>query len=252
MQTDISISIVLPVHNEENNIGILLAEIVAVLENRVQQPYEIIVVDDASQDNSVIVVEKYKNELGLSDHQDRPSYLKNIRLLTQTVRSGQSKALMRGMVAAQGAFIITMDADLQHDPADIPRLLEKMAAFDMVCGVRKNRSDGLARHTCSKIANTFRNLITGDSIHDSGCTFRIIRKHCIEILKPLEDRLFGCELLFYPVMLRRRGLRVGELAVVHRRRTSGKSNYKLIRGRFFYGIAACIKVKRLLAHLEKA
>jgi hypothetical protein len=69
------------------------------------------------------------------------------------------------------------------------------------------------------------------------------------MLKPLEDRLFGCEFFFHPLMLRHRGLRVGELAVVHRRRTSGKSNYKLMRGRFFRGIAACIKVKKILAHL---
>lgn len=250
MQTDPCISIVLPVHNEENNIGILLTEIVAVLEKRVQKPYEIIVVDDASQDKSVVVVEKCKNELGWPDQQHNPSYLKNILLITKTVRSGQSNALMRGMVAAQGAFIITMDADLQHDPADIPRLLEKMDDFDMVCGVRKNRSDGLARRTCSKIANTFRNWVTGDSVSDSGCTYRIIRKHCIEVLKPVEDRLFGCEFFFHPFMLRRRGFRVGECAVAHRQRTAGRSNYHLMRGRFFRGIAACIRVRRIPAHLK--
>jgi dolichol-phosphate mannosyltransferase len=248
MQTDPCISIVLPVHNEGTTIGILLTEVVAVLENRVQKPYEIIVVDDASQDESVVAVEKFKKELVRPDQQQIKSYLKNILLLTQTVRSGQSKALMRGMAAAQGALIITMDADLQHDPADIPRLLEKMDTLDMVCGVRKNRSDGLVRHTCSKIANAFRNRVTGDSIRDCGCTFRIIRKNFIEILKPLDGRLFGCEFFFHPLMLRRSGLRVGELAVVHRRRTSGKSNYKLMRGRFFRGIAACIRLRRILAH----
>ncbi len=243
MQTDISI--VLSVHNEENNIGVLIKEIAAVFENTIRKPYEIIVVDDASDDKSIAVIQDAKNFLSSS------SFLVNINLLTQSVRSGQSKALMRGMTAAQGALIVTMDADLQHDPADIPKLLEKMVSYDMLCGIRKNRSDGLARRVCSKIANAFRNWITGDSITDSGCTFRIMRKECVAAFQPIDGCLFGCEFFFHPVFARRKGFRVGEAEVHHRQRTSGKSNYRLMRGRFMRGIAACIRARRLLAHVEK-
>lgn len=239
------ISIVLPVHNEENNIGTLLREIAAVFENVIRKPYEIIVVDDASEDKSAAVIQEVKNSL-------TPSYSHvNIHFLAQPVRSGQSKALMRGMTAAQGALIITVDADLQHDPADIPDLLETMALYDMLCGIRKNRSDGPARRVCSKIANAFRNWITGDSIADSGCTFRIMRKECVAVLQPIEGRLFGCEFFFHPLFARRRGFRVGEAEVRHRQRTAGKSNYRLMRGRLLRGIAACIRARRLCAHVEK-
>jgi len=237
MQT--AISIVLPVHNEENNIGVLLKEIADVFKNTIPKPYEIIVVDDASDDRSVAVVEAFKNEQRSS----------NVQILSQPFRSGQSKALTRGMDAAQGALIVTMDADLQHDPADIPTLLEKMDGYDMVCGIRKSRSDGITRLLCSKIANAFRNRITGDSISDSGCTFRIMRKECIEAFIPIDDRLFGCEFFFHPLFARRRGFRVGEAKVSHRKRPAGKSNYKLMRGRFSRGIAACIRVRKILLNM---
>ena len=238
------ISIVLPVHNEENNIGILCKEITAVFNTIVSKPYEIVVVDDASNDRSTGVVDELKKTICPS------IFLVNINILVQPARYGQSAALMRGMVAAQGALIVTMDADLQHDPADIPKLLEKIDGYDMVCGIRKNRSDGVTRLLCSKIANAFRNWITGDSIIDSGCTFRIIRRECIPSILPLEGRLFGCEYFFHSIFARRRGFRVGETEVCHRQRTAGKSNYRLMRGRLICGIAASIRVRKILKFKE--
>lgn len=234
------ISVVLPVHNEENNIGVLLREIASVFENVVKKAYEIIVVDDDSDDGSVSVVKETIGSLGPSN------LLVKINLLPQPVRHGQSAALFRGMAAAEAELIITMDADLQHDPADIPRLLAMMADYDMVCGIRKNRSDGAVRHLCSKIANTFRNWITTDSVSDSGCMFRVIRKKCLPVILQLEGRMFGCEFFFYAVFVRRKGFKVGEAEVRHRQRTAGKSNYRLMRGRFVRGIEACIRVRRLI------
>jgi dolichol-phosphate mannosyltransferase len=235
------ISVVLPIYNEEENIGALLKEIASVFAEVIRKPYEIIVVDDASVDSSAAAVRGTRDSLGSSP------FLSTMTLMVQHVRSGQSKALLRGMAAAQGALIITMDADLQYDPADIPRLLEKMGTYDLLCGIRKNRSDGLARRLCSKIANAFRNAITGDRIADSGCTFRVMRKQCVATLMPLDGRLFGCEFFFHPLFVRHRGFRVGESAVVHRPRRAGKSNYRLIGGRFMRGIAACILARKLLA-----
>jgi dolichol-phosphate mannosyltransferase len=240
------ISIVLPVHNEEKNIAVLLMKIETVFNRTVLKPYEIIVVDDASDDTSVAAMEEYKNRQKHSSNQNRSSFLNNLSVLVQPVSSGQSKALMRGMAAAQGALIVTMDSDLQHDPADIPKLLEKMDSYDMVCGIRKGRSDGIARLLCSKIANAFRNWITGDSITDSGCTFRIFRKECVSAFITVDGLLCGCELFFYPVLARRRGFRIGEVSVNHRQRTAGNSNYKLMRGRLVCGIKACFKVRNII------
>jgi dolichol-phosphate mannosyltransferase len=244
---DIDISVVLPVHNEENSIGLLLSEIALVFETTVRRPYEIIVVDDSSDDASVAVIEKFADGRCIDRPGESRSFLANFELLSQPVRAGQARALMRGMEAARGGVIVTMDADMQHDPADIFRFLEAMEKFDMVCGVRKSRSDGRARLVCSKIANAFRNLITGDSIADSGCTFRALRRECLPAFAGTDGRLFGCEFFFHPLFARRKGFCVGEIDINHRPRRGGRSNYQLMRGRFLRGMAACFRARKLLA-----
>ena len=168
-----------------------------------------------------------------------------IRILSQPVRSGQSAALMRGLAEASGELIVSMDADRQYDPADIPKMLDMMTGFDMVCGVRKSRADGLLRLLCSRIANMFRNLVTADSTRDSGCIFRIMRRECISAFLPAQGKLYGCEFFFHPLFARKRGFRVGEVEVQHRTRSGGKSHYRLIRGRIGRGIMACFKARRI-------
>ena len=234
------ISLVMPMHDEAENIGPLLREIFAVFEKTVKKNYEIIIVDDASGDGSIAMVEQEKSRY-FTDQ--KPVYLSKLALLRQPVQSGQFKALIRGMAEAGGDCIITMDSDLQQDPADIPGLLRMMEACDMVCGVRAARHDGTARRICSKIANGFRNMITGDSTTDSGCMFRVMRAACVAEILPCNGRLFGCEGLFFPLLVRRKGFRVREAPVTHRRRGNGKSRYHLVRGRLLSGIAACLKVR---------
>jgi dolichol-phosphate mannosyltransferase len=240
MLPDSHISLVMPMHNEAENIGPLLREIFAVFEMTVKTNYEIIIVDDASSDGSVAMVEQEKNSC-FTDQ--KPVYLSKITLLRQPVQSGQFKALIRGISEAGGDLIITMDSDLQQDPADIPRLLHMMETCDMVCGVRATRHDGTARRICSIIANGFRNMVTGDSTTDSGCMFRIMHAACVAAIVPCDGRLFGCEALFFPLLVRRKGFRVREAPVAHRKRGTGKSRYHLIRGRLLSGIAACLKVR---------
>ena len=233
------LSVVLPVYNENKTVGVLIREISRVIETVIRKPYEIIVVDDASDDRSVEAA------------QEAAPATSALRILKADVRSGQSAALMRGMTAAAGEFIVTLDADLQHDPADIPALLEKMHGYDMICGIRKRRSDGALRALCSKIANTFRNLMTGDSTRDSGCTFRVVRKKCIATLFPLQGHLFGCESFFHPIFLRSRGFTVGQCEVSHKPRMSGHSKYRLMRGRLMRGVAACIWARYILGRIKK-
>jgi dolichol-phosphate mannosyltransferase len=246
MQPNIALSIVLPVYNEAEGIGILMKEIHAVFEKSLPKPGEIIIVDDASNDTSIAVIEKIAQELTLRMRKRSHASSVEITIIAQPDHRGQSQALLNGLAAARGDMIVSLDADGQYDPADIPRFVEKMDAFDMICGVRKNRADGSARMSYSKIGNALRNRMTGDSIIDAGCTFRIMRKTCVTALFPFKDRLFGCEFFFHPLILRRKGFKVVEMEVSHRPRLAGKSKYKLVRGRALRGLYACVRARRLL------
>ncbi|MBN2037378.1 MAG: glycosyltransferase family 2 protein [Chitinispirillaceae bacterium] len=237
MQPEPVISVILPVYNEEGNIGLLIGELISLFQTTVEYPYEIILVDDASIDRSIEVAQTAAARLNTSDR---------LHILTMQARAGQSAALMRGINAASGTLIITMDADLQHDPADIPKLLDKMNDADMVCGTRHYRSDGAARALCSKTANAFRNLMTGGVTPDAGCTFRVMRRSCVPPLRSLEGRLCGCEFFFHPLLLRKRGFTIDYCAITHRMRGSGTSRYRLLRGRFIKGLIACMKVRRMV------
>jgi dolichol-phosphate mannosyltransferase len=244
MQPNIALSIVLPVYNEAQGIGILIKEISAVFEKSLPKPGEIIIVDDASNDTSVTVIEEIARELAPLRRPQSQASPVEITLITHPDHRGQSHALMNGLAAARGDLIVSLDADGQYDPADIPRFIEKLDAFDMICGVRKNRADGSARIGYSKIGNALRNRLTGDSTKDAGCTFRIMRKTCVAALLPFKERLFECEFFFHPLILRRKGFRVVEMEVSHRPRLAGKSKYKLVRGRALRGLYACMRVRR--------
>ena len=176
MKQEIALSIVLPVRNEAPCVGGVLREIIAVFEKSLPKPGEIIVVDDASRDASVEVVEAVVKDAGLGKSLAGPAGGVVLSHLILPDRCGQSQALMKGLAAARGELIVSLDADAQYDPCDIPRLIEKMAGLDMLCGIRKNRKDTVARILFSRIGNAFRNRVTGDSTKDAGCTLRLMRK----------------------------------------------------------------------------
>ena len=234
------LSVVLPVHNEEGNIGRLVREIVEVFETTIKRPFEIIIVDDASTDRSVEAAGNAEHEIAESGS------MAVLKIIRRRNRQGQSASLMRGIEAAAGSLIVTMDADLQHDPADIPRLLEIAAGCDMVCGIRKSRSDGTIRGFCSKVANVFRNIVTYDNTADSGCTFRVMHKSCVPVIRSFQGRLYGCEFFFHPAILRRQGFRVSQCLITHRERGAGKSRYRLMKGRLVTGIFACFQARKFL------
>jgi glycosyltransferase involved in cell wall biosynthesis len=242
MADNVALSVVLPVYNEAGGIVILIREIVDVLVSDFNIRSEIVVVDDASEDGSATIVETATGPIA----NRYPGNTVDIRVVRQPGHSGQSRALMAGFAAARGDLIVSMDADGQYDPRDIPRFLDAMKKCEMVCGIRRTRSDGIVRKVCSVIANRVRNTLTGDSIADAGCTFRMMRKECLPALQPLDGRLDGCEFFFHPLALRKKGFRVGEIRVTHRPRAAGKSNYRLVRGRMMRGLKACVKAGWLL------
>ena len=210
---DMDISVVLPVYNERDNLIPLLDEIERVLTGMGKQ-FEVIAVDDGSRDGSAEVLRQAVAQ--------RP-YL---RVLFFRRNAGQSAAFDAGFRAASGNLVITMDADLQNDPDDIPALIAKLdEGYDVVTGWRKNRKDGaVLRKLPSRVANYMIRRLTGTEIHDLGCSLKIYRRHVTD-----EMRLYGEMHRFISVLADGQGARMGEIAVNHRARRAGESKYGLMR-----------------------
>ncbi len=222
------ISLVIPVYNEEENLPVLHGEIRQAMEG-VGRPYEVIYVDDGSSDGSPAILS------GLAGQDPR------VRVLRQRRNSGQSAALDAGFRFARGAVVVTLDADLQNDPADIPRLLERIGEYDVVSGVRTRRQDSWVRRISSRIANGIRNRVTHESVTDVGCTLRAARA---EYLRRIP--VFNGMHRFLPTLLRMEGARVTEVPVNHRPRLHGKPKYN-IRNRIWRALMDLFGVRWLQA-----
>ncbi|UCC66065.1 MAG: glycosyltransferase family 2 protein [Deltaproteobacteria bacterium] len=203
------LSIVIPVYNEEDNIVPLLSELGMELD-RLGRSYEIIFVDDGSRDRSFEILKK------------AASSNEKIRVIRFKQNRGQTAAFDAGFKAALGDIVITMDADLQNDPKDIPRLLEKMGEFDVVCGWRHKRRDPWIKIVSSKIANFVRNKLSQEDIIDTGCSLKAYRRECLERLK-----LFKGMHRFLPTLMKMDGYKVTEVTVSHRPRRFGKTKYNI-------------------------
>ena len=209
------ISIVVPVYNEEENVPILYDRLKEVLE-KIPYDYEIIFVDDGSIDRTREILE----EIASKD--------KKVKVIEFARNFGQTPAMMAGMDYATGDVIVTMDGDLQNDPEDIPRLLEKIEeGYDVVSGWRKNRQDAaISRKLPSKIANWLIGKMTGVKIHDYGCTLKAYRS---EVIKKV--RLYGELHRFIPALASTvtSVSRIIEIPVKHHPRIYGKSKYGISR-----------------------
>ena len=167
------LSVVVPLKDEEPNVEPLHRELSGVLE-RLDKSYEVIFVDDGSTDAT------FERAAGLHRQNAR------VRVIRFTRNFGQTAAFAAGFAAARGRFIVTLDGDLQNDPADIPRLLQVAGDHDIVCGWRRNRQDAfLTRTVPSVIANHLLGMITGIRLHDYGCSLKVFRA---EVVKPLRLR----------------------------------------------------------------
>jgi len=201
------ISAVIPAYDEQECVADCVREVRGALQG-IGRSFEVIVVDDGSTDGTFNVLRRLKESVP------------ELRVLRFASNCGQTAAMEAGFRHARGEFVVTLDADLQNDPADIPAMLVRMEEWDVVCGVRANRADNLVRRLSSRIANGVRNLLTGDRITDTGCTLKLYRREFVEKLK-----LFDGMHRFLPTLLRLAGARVTEMPVRHRPRLKGAAKY---------------------------
>ncbi len=227
------LSVVIPVFNEEQNLKPLAEELLAVLHS-LNKAFEVIFIDDGSTDKSLQILKSLQ------------SANSGIRIITFIKNCGQTAAFDAGIKAAQGEVIVTMDADLQNDPGDIPRLLEKIGDYDAVCGWREKRNDNLTRRVSSIIANRVRNRLSGEDIRDVGCSLKAFRSVYAKKMV-----LFNGMHRFFPTLIKMEGGSVTEIPVNHRPRRFGTPKYN-IRNRvvrsFVDLLAVCWMKKRKLTY----
>jgi dolichol-phosphate mannosyltransferase len=204
------ISVVVPVHNERDNIVPLLGEIAAALRGSVD--FEIVYVDDASKDDSLAVLSAAKAQFP------------ELRVLRHLAQSGQSTALRTGIKAARGAWIATLDGDGQNDPADIPKLLamrnESGPALKLFAGWRTNRQDSGSKRWASRFANGLRSRLLRDATPDTGCGIKLFERAAFLDL-PYFDHMHR----YLPALFQRAGWQVRSVPVNHRARGAGTSKY---------------------------
>ena len=210
----IEISIVIPVYNERENLVLLDQEITKSIKP-LNKNYEVILVDDGSMDGSseLIRVLQEKNS--------------TIRLIRFGHNHGQTAAFAAGFDKARGDIIVTMDADLQNSPSDIPLLLTAIKDYDVVCGWRHKRNDPWIKKISSKVANSVRNSLSDESIADTGCSLKAFRRECFKDIK-----LYNGMHRFFPTLMKMEGFSVTQVKVGHYPRIHGHSKYN-IRNRLF-------------------
>ena len=219
------LSVVFPVYNEEENVPVLLDEIARAIGGK--WSYEMVAVDDGSTDRSLQVL------------RDMRAKYPQLRVLAFEKNTGQTAALDAAWRNARGRMVVSLDADLQNDPADIPAMianLEKQNA-DMVIGVRTNRRDTWSRRVQSRIGNGVRNWITNDKITDTGCSLKLVKREAIDRV-----RLFTGMHRFLPTLVRIEGYKVVEMPVNHRPRRFGTSKYGAMN-RAARGLVDCLAVR---------
>jgi len=206
------ISVVVPVHNEERSVALLYDELRSALEP-LETAWETIFVDDGSSDGTFAALTRLHNETD------------NVRVVRLRRNFGKAAALVAGFDQARGETVVTIDGDLQDDPAEIPRLLAKLdEGFDLVSGWKARRRDPLSRRVLSRIFNRVTGVFSGVRLHDMNCGLKAYRAEVVHGL-----RLYGELHRFIPVLAHYRGFRIAELPVNHRPREHGRSRYGVER-----------------------
>lgn len=209
MRMEIYLSVIVAAYNEAENLETLVRGISHTMAN-LGKHWEIIIVNDASTDESLSILSRLMTEYP------------QLRVFSHLSRFGQTAGLDTGFRVARGRYLATLDADLQNDPTDIPRLLEAVESgkCDLANGWRKNRQDPWIRKISTNIANDIRNRLTHENIHDSASGLKVFHKECIERIK-----MFNGMHRFLPTLVKLEGYRVMEMPVRHHPRLAGKSKY---------------------------
>ncbi|MEE2828860.1 MAG: glycosyltransferase family 2 protein [Myxococcota bacterium] len=206
------ISVLIPVYNEVENLRDLQREITLALDEAGIE-FEVILVNDGSSDGSTQLLDEI--------HADDPRF----RVVHFIQNYGQTAAMKAGIQHASNEILVSMDADLQNDPRDIPQMLEQLDDYDLVCGWRKKREDNfILRKVPSKCANLLISRTTGVRLHDYGCTLKVYRREYVEDIE-----LYGQMHRFIPIYVTWAGARIVEVPVNHRARTKGSSKYGITR-----------------------
>lgn len=222
------ISVVVPIKDERDNLLALTDQLLKVLQSREESnasPFEIIYVDDGSTDGSSQILDRL-----VAEH---PA----VTVLHFDRNHGQSAGFDAGFKRSNGVLVVTMDGDLQNDPEDIGTLLPYAREYDLVCGWRTERHDTLMRKISSRVANAVRNVVTGDRVHDTGCSLKIFRRCVIERLQ-----LFNGMHRFFPALALMHGFTVIEVPVRHHPRMHGISKYG-VGNRLFRGLYDLMAVR---------
>jgi len=206
------ISVVIPVYNEEKNLDALIGRLRPVMQS-MRKPYEIILIDDGSRDGSLEILKGFARE-------------QDVRVVELTRNYGQHAAIMSGFSIVRGEMVVTLDADLQNPPEEIPRLIREMegGGYDVVGTIRKQRQDSAFRLGASRLINIVARRITGVHMTDWGCMLRAYRR-------PVVERMIECRehATFIPALATVFAKRVTEIEVAHEERHGGKSNYPLAK-----------------------
>ena len=227
----IDLSVIIPVYNEEESILELYQQIVNSIKNKLT--YELIFINDGSTDNSFNVI----NKLLVDDN--------NIKVISFTSNQGKSEALNYGFNYSSGEIIITIDADLQDNPAEFFNLIKKInSGSDMVTGWKKNRKDPISKKVLSKIFNFILKILTGIKIHDFNCGLKAYKKIVVKSIN-----IYGGLHRFIPILANNKGFTVDEIIVNHRERKFGVSKYG--KSRIFHGFFDLITVLFLNRYMNK-
>ena len=222
------ISVVVPIKDERDNLLALTGQLLKVLQSREESnasPFEIIYVDDGSTDGSSQILDRLAAEHPV------------VTVLHFDRNHGQSAGFDAGFKRSNGVLVVTMDGDLQNDPEDIGTLLPYAREYDLVCGWRTERHDTLMRKISSRVANAVRNAVTGDRVHDTGCSLKVFRRCVIERLQ-----LFNGMHRFFPALALMHGFTVIEVPVRHHPRMHGISKYG-VGNRLFRGLYDLMAVR---------
>lgn len=229
----VDISLIIPLLNEADNLALLYERLTAVLTDW-QRPYELIFVDDGSTDDSLAILEQF--------YRADPAHVRIVQLRRNF---GKTSAMVAGFQLVQGDVVITMDADLQDDPAEIPAMLDTLdQGHDLVVGWREERMDLAKKKLSSRIFNTAVSRLAGLELHDMNCGFKAYRRELIESM-----RLYSDLHRYTPVLAAWQGFRVAEIPVVHHPRHAGESKYGT--GRVARGMMDLLMVLFMIRYLRQ-